>query len=335
MSGAGNVSAVVGDGGGPVSTRRIVIKRILCPTDFSEYSARAVRQAARVARRYDAEIQALHVWPVSTAPWAESAPERDRGQEVSGPRILRALDDLLAPAAAGGVRTTSYAAEGDAAAVILDHAVQQDVDLIIMGTHGRAGFQRLTLGAVTEKVLRRAECPVLTVCHGDGVGRGAVPFQEILCAVDFSPPAEHALSYALSLAEEARANLTLLHVVEPTFDFEASKDSRLSVEEHWRYLQYRAKARLENAVPAEARHWCRVETRVAMGRPWEEIVIAAQEGKADLVVMGVHGRSSIQLAVFGSTTHQLVRLASCPVLTVHLSDVAEAFARRAATAATE
>jgi len=221
--------------------------------------------------------------------------------------------------------------------VILDHAAHQDVDLIVMGTHGRAGFQRLTLGSITEKVLRRADCPVLTVCHGDDRSRGdVVPFREILCAVDFSPASDQALSYALSIAEEANANLTLLHVVEPTFDFEAQRESGLSVEEHWRYLQFRAKARLENVVSADARHWCRIETKVAIGRPWEEIVIAAEEGKAELVVMGVHGRSSIQLSVFGSATHQVVRFAPCPVLTVRVSAVTKgAPMRQAVTAAAE
>jgi nucleotide-binding universal stress UspA family protein len=298
-----------------MSTKRVVIKHILCPTDFSEFSARAIRHAARLARWYDAEIQALHVWPMSTAPWVDaSAP---RPEPSSGARITAALDGFLAAADTGGVRTVSRVAEGDPSRVILEHADQHDVDLIVMGTHGRTGFERLTLGSVTEKVLRRASCPVLTVCRGDEIGRGGiVPFRRIVCAVDFSPPSEHALSYALSLAQEAGADLTLLHVVEPTLDFESQKESHFSVEEYWRYLQYRAKARLENVVPPDARNWCRVETKVAMGRPWEEILIAAEEEKAEIVVMGVHGRSAIRLSVFGSATHQVVRFAPCLVLTV-------------------
>ena len=96
-------------------------------------------------------------------------------------------------------------------------------DLLVIGTHGRSGFERLVLGSVTEKVLRKASCPVLTVPKRlpDAVPVGPVLFKRILCPVDFSESSLHALSYAVSMAQEADGQLTVLHVVAHEFEYTA------------------------------------------------------------------------------------------------------------------
>ena len=95
--------------------------------------------------------------------------------------------------------------EGNTAAEVVARASAMPSDLIVMGTHGRAGFERVVLGSVTEKVLRRAPCPVLTVPRNvaDAVPAPPVLFTRIVCAVDFSDCSIHALNYAMSLAQEA------------------------------------------------------------------------------------------------------------------------------------
>ena len=102
---------------------------------------------------------------------------------------------------------------GQPAPQILDLATSLPADMIVMGTHGASGFEHLVLGSVTEKVLRKARCPVLTVpprAHATS----ALPFKQLLCAMDFSESSLAALELALSFAEESGSALTLLHVIE-------------------------------------------------------------------------------------------------------------------------
>jgi nucleotide-binding universal stress UspA family protein len=191
-------------------------------------------------------------------------------------------------------------------------------DLVVMGTHGHSGFVRWTLGSVTEKVLRRSPCPVLTV---GPAGAGAVApeggpvFKRILCALDFSPSSDRALRYALSLAQEADARLSLLHVLD--WPLEEPRDAGgFDLAGYRRRLEEEARERLRAAVPEAARDWCKPEERLEAGRPWQAIVRVAGELGAELIVMGVQGRGALDLMLFGSTTHNVVREAACPVLTI-------------------
>ena len=105
---------------------------------------------------------------------------------------------------------------GDACSEILRQAIDRKADLIVMGTHGRTGLRHVLLGSVTEKIIRNASCPVLVVPpHAAAVGGDAsAVFKRIVCATDFSKPSGAALTYALALAQEADARLTLLHAIE-------------------------------------------------------------------------------------------------------------------------
>ena len=202
--------------------------------------------------------------------------------------------------------------EGDVTDTVLGFAAAQQVDLIVMGTHGRHGLDRLLLGSVTEKVLRKARCPVLAVrqpTHEFVTPEDRVEpvhLRKILFCVDFSTYAESALRYALSLAQEYKAELTLLHVLE---DFPLSKDLPTATAE--------VVAKLEGLLPPAARTGCDVKTRLRVGKPYEEIVRAAVEAGADLVILGVRGRNALDLALFGSTTQRVIQQGPCPVLAVH------------------
>jgi nucleotide-binding universal stress UspA family protein len=300
----------------------IEIRRILCPTDLSDIAPRAFDHAVALARFHQAEVELAYVSepllpgpvaPASYPPWAILDPA------VRG-RLQSALEDLAAPARQAGVAVRFGVYEGQVVSEILDRARAWPADLLVMGTHGRGGFERWVLGSVTEKVLRKASCPVLTVPPpASGLHpAGPVLFRSIVCPVDFSDASLAALEHALKLAEESCAEIAVLHVLEWLVEEEpGARIAGFDVPEFRRYLEKDARDRLLQVVPADARDWCRPTERVVGGRPWREVLRVADEVKADLVVMGVRGRSPVDLALFGSTTHHVVRGARCPVLVVH------------------
>jgi nucleotide-binding universal stress UspA family protein len=297
----------------------IEIKRVLCPIDFSDFSQRAVDHALAIAQWYESSVTLLHVRAL--VPIAPAAPE------MLPPMALTAeeRDDLMVALARNlpaspGVTIDRQVVEGHAATEILEEAKRLPSDLIILGTHGRTGFERLLLGSVTERVLRKAPCPVLSVPRQPETATPAAPlFKRILCAVDFSDCSMRALDYAVSMAQEADACLTVLHV----FDLEGA------MSEHWRdrltppslrkeleTLESERRDRLARVVPANASSFCDVETVMAGGTPYQEILRVAGEKSSDLIVMGVHGRNAADMLFFGSTTNHVVRQAPCPVLTI-------------------
>jgi nucleotide-binding universal stress UspA family protein len=296
----------------------IDIKRILCPIDFSDHSIHALDHAVAFAKWYGSSITLIHVRP--PAPVAYPAGPGVVATLLTPQERAVLLDSMnqLQREHCVDASCTVEVIEGTAAMEILARAESMPADLVVMGTHGRSGFERLMLGSVTEKVLRKAACPVLTVPAAVAtVSTPAELLKNIVCAVDFSDCSMHALTYALSIAEESDANLTVLHVIEvppdlPAEDAGGPFDFREYVESS---LQTRM-ARLNTAIPDDARAYCRVDTLVTTGKAYREILRVAEERKAGLLVVGIHGRGAIDRLLFGSTTQHLVRLASRPVLTL-------------------
>ena len=210
---------------------------------------------------------------------------------------------------------------GPAAPEILKKAATLPADVIVMGTHGAGGFEHMVLGSVAEKVLRKATCPVFTVPPQAQFGLDA-PFKRLVCAVDFSEWSLAALDEACALAEESRGTVTAVHVIEwpwiggiTSFEGIPSEQAR-ALCEYRRYQEALAQSRLETAVNDIGRDRCRVETKLANGKAYSEILCVAERQRADLIVLGVHGRNPLDVFFFGSTTHQVVRRAQCPVLTL-------------------
>jgi nucleotide-binding universal stress UspA family protein len=222
------------------------------------------------------------------------------------------LRDFAKTHTRGGVLPECSVHDGDVASVILDVAEAQTVSLIVMGTHGLRGIDRALLGSVTDKVLRKAHCPVLAVrkpAHDLVAQAGApdvIPLQRVLCCTDFSDQSEQALKYAVSLATEYGGELTLLHVLEGVAE-SADIEDEIG----------KAKASLEKCLSLETGKNCKTKTLVRIGSPYQQILELALESQPDLIVMGVRGRNALDLAVFGSTTYRVVQLGPCPVLVVH------------------
>jgi nucleotide-binding universal stress UspA family protein len=296
----------------------VEIRHILCPTDFSDISRHALESAVVIARWYEAQITALHVaTPMimlgTLAPVPPAATEMLPG-ESNQPRLMEQLHGWLAPAAAVGLRTHMTVDQGNPATSILDHARTLPADLIVMGTHGLSGFDRLVLGSVAEKVLRKSTCPVMTVPPLTA-GTSKLPFAHVLCPLDFSDSSIAALEFAFSLAQESNARLTLLHVFEWPSD-EASARRVLETSEFHQQWVAETRQKLEGLIPADARNWCTPESKMTFGKAYYQILHLAANEQVDLIVMGVRGRNPIDLMLFGSTTNQVVRQAACPVVTL-------------------
>ena len=295
----------------------VEFKQIICPVDFSESSLRAFAYAAAIARWYDAQLTVLHVVPTFE-------PIQVRGDlgypvQIVSPmpreQVIEEMSRTL-NLSVESLRATPVAEQGDPRSTIIDQVISKKADLIVMGTHGRRGFKRLLLGSVTEAVLREAPCPVLTVPpHAPAVSE-AVTFKRILCPIDFSPSALQALGFALDLARQADGLVTLLHVVEWLAEEEPRASAHFHVPEYRRYMVDDAQERLRSLVAEESRTWVEIDDMVVSGRAHREVLRAAETKPADLIVMGAQGRGGVGLALFGSTTQQVVRGATCPVLTV-------------------
>ena len=299
----------------------IEIRRILCPIDFSEFSRRALDHAIAIARRYRSTVTALHVFTPVPVPAFGPGPlgfEPILLTDVDREQLLADTKAFAAAESAPGIAVDAILREGHTAGEILTQATDMKADLLVIGTHGRSGFERLVLGSVAEKVLRKARCPVLTVPRQlpDAVPSGPL-FRQIVCAVDFSECSMHALKYALSLAREADGCLTVLHVLAPELvDPVGLGEEHVSLAALLLQREEKARQLLENAVPQNAAASCKVESVLVHGKAWREILNVAADRHSELIVMGVQGRGAADLLFFGSTAHHVVRQAVCPVLTL-------------------
>jgi nucleotide-binding universal stress UspA family protein len=290
----------------------VEIHRILCPSDFSEASAHAADQAVVLAEAYKAKIVALHaVSPLTSATEAAAMGECRNRLRVCFERATKA-----------GIAVDIDIALGLPVHRILECASSLPADVIVMGTHGEGGFEHFVLGSVTEKVLRKARCPVLTVPPRART-TSRLPFKHLLCAVDFSDASTAAVQWAISLAHESSASVTLLHVIEwpwheppPPAISQLPREQADALMAFRRYTEQSATNRLESLLPQNIDSQ-QAETLLRNGKAWTEILDVANQEHSDLIVMGVRGRNPVDMTLFGSTANQVVRQASCPVLTVH------------------
>ena len=299
-----------------------MFKRILCPVDLSTTSVHALDQAIAIARWYKTSVTVLHAYESIFMPVPGLPVPNDRVPEAEMARVRGEVMTLCRPAADAGVPVEVIIDAGHPAVCILDFAAALPADLIVMGTHGAGGFERLVLGSVAEKVLRKANCAVLTV-PPHAIRTSALPFKRVLCAVDFSPCSLRALALARSLAFESGAALTAVSVIEwpwdepppPVFtELPAAQASALA--DYHRYVETSAMQRLAALGGEPTNAGVPFDPRISHGKSHVEILRTATDVGADLIVIGVHGRNALDLGVFGSTANQVVRQATCPVLTL-------------------
>ncbi len=292
------------------------IERIVCPIDFSDPSHAAFKTAAGLAGLLNASLTACHVLPLHMPPLSGLGSGLAGALETDERDRLRADLALRLRAFVADVATSApveiLVEEGNAANQIVTIADASDADLIVMATHGHGGFERLILGSTTEKTLRKARCAVLTIPPGEP---GTAGFRRIVCATDFSDPAQGALDRALVLARASNGRVTLVHVLEPpVLPSPAVTKGSFDVGGYGDALEREARERLDR-IASEAGRETVDAVVVRRGKVYREILEAARDASADLLAMGVHGHGALADALFGSTAYQMVRQATCPVLT--------------------
>jgi|SRR5579872_1245813 len=287
-----------------VASKRVALEKIVFATDLSKDSAEALPYALSIARKYGSTIFAVHV--VSSLAFDVTPPTMAVQAIVA--QALREAKESMAVLAnqMKGIPHETIVRKGDIWGELSTIVNDKDIDLIVVGTHGRSGVSKLLMGSVAEKIFRQAPCPVLTVGPNvSGEPRSIVDIHTILFPTDFSAESLAAAPYAISLAQENRARLYLLHVVpdsDPDYD-EASLSARLLA-----------------LIPPDANLWCAPKAFVEYGDVTQKIIDLTDELAVDLILLGTKGASRLA----GITSHlamatacKVVRESVCPVLTVH------------------
>lgn len=294
--------------------------RILVPIDFSRPSLKAIPYALAISRQFGAEVHLLHVTDVTQQPPPSLLTLPVVPQTEWDQRFLKRLKALVLKYRTDGKVSALEPRTGVAYEEICAAARDLKADLIVVATHGYTGYKRIMLGSTAERVVQHSACPVLVVrgharhWNGAGEARTSTGFRlaKILIPTDFSNCSKTAFTYASALARDFRAELRLVHVINP----------------HWypfgdKYAALDAAQLMEEASRAAQKQMCsfaatsnvRYSVRVIHGSPAAEICHAANED-VDLIVISTHGRTGIGHVLIGSTAEHVVRHARCPVLVI-------------------
>jgi len=306
-----------------VQTRTVAFKHILVATDLSPISANALRYATLIARRYHSALTVAHVIPReprSSVP-LDPLPRDMDTTRLSAEQAVEKIDHELS---AQRIPHHMLLERGSVREIILAEIKRSDIDLLIIGTHGRGGFKKLALGSFAEELLRLAPCPVLTV--GPHVRPPDTDrLQSILFATDFGPASTRAVPLALSLAEENAARLCFLNLISPMpiadVSLAAYAPPTYAADDmtEWQVReQERARRKLVSLIPADAKLAHVPEYLVSADFTAEGILEAAQTHCVDLIIMGANHAASARVAAHipWAITHKVLSSAQCPVLTV-------------------
>jgi len=288
------------------------LKKILVPTDFSETAEHATAQAMELAAMHGSRIELFNVVePYGAPPPNMMAVVREYmdSLEKEAEHSLASRVELMRSDGIDAHYSKSHHVSPIEA--ITDKAESLEPDLIVMGTHGRRGFQHLILGSVAEKVLRTVPTSVLTMSVNASLVKRDQGFAKIVVPVDFSESSKRALEAAYSLRAEG-GTIHVIHVIDnpvyPTFypgpvvpPVSGDPELESKIREHLgAWLDSR---------PAEL--------VIRDGDPSHEILEFGSEVKPNLLVMGTRGLTGLSHVLLGSVTEKIVRRAPVPVLTVH------------------
>lgn len=289
---------------------RIKLQNILFATDLSPSAQSGLSHALDLARRYGAKLYAVNVLP--HMPFVEAAqPDPEQARLLAEQRLA----DLIHSASLKGVAHEERIEYGETPEVISRLVRKHAIDLIVIGTGGRKGLGKLLLGSVAEEVFRNAECPVLTL--GPHAIRWDIDghLRHILFATDFGPESLHGLPYAISLAEEGHARLTLLHVApEPVPPLPEPAPGMMPVVDRSEVAASTEKE-LRALIPEGTQLWHEPEYRVEFGPP-AEIIVGLAAPTVDMIVLGVKRPGAFTKHLGEGVAYRVVCEAPCPVLSV-------------------
>jgi nucleotide-binding universal stress UspA family protein len=290
----------------PTDQKRL-FKNMLLATDFSPASKKALEYAASLARRYGSSLYLTHVITVDSYPLASPEYAVSSLQNMHD-RARQGFRDLLKSGELIELPYKVLIQEGSFWPSIEEAIKSYKIDLLVVGTHGAGAVEKVLIGSGAEEIFRKAKVPVLTV--GPSVTKESlyeIEFKNILFATDFGTSAEREAEYAVSLAQKHCSRLRLVHVLPHP---EAYGKDILAERRETSMVQ------LRELVASETDLHYKLDFEVAVGEPVKQILRIAEETKADLIIMGAKGRSSLAGNVPHTKAHRVVCGARCPVLTV-------------------
>jgi nucleotide-binding universal stress UspA family protein len=283
------------------------LRKIIVAIDFSPLSEDVLAHAASIARRYRSKLYIAHVVP---ADMYKSVPPEVMPEAVkeASAKIRAQMATMLSLECVGGTDHEALIQEGPVALTLLRVAVEYEIDLLVIGTRGHHGLDRLLQGSVAEEVFRMAPCPVLIVPPKATEDEHThVPVHNILYPTSFSENSLHAAPYALSLARRHRARLILLHVL-PETGIKCSDDvARLAAP---------VEKRLRDLAPKSGGPSRGILACVECGPIAERVVHVATEYQVNLIVLGIASAGAAVAHLSEGVTYRIVRGAPCPVLTI-------------------
>jgi nucleotide-binding universal stress UspA family protein len=283
---------------------KVQVRRILYATDFSEASRAALPLVSAIARQYGSQIYIAHIWPplqysmvtpevVSTL---ENRQEREAQAKASG---------LLATTELAGLEATVIVQPGDPVEEVNRVVRQQNIDLVVLSTHGRTGWKHFAMGSVAEELYRSLTCPVLTIgpCFS-GLSENS-QVKSILFPTDLSEESRSVFPYLASLASEYQSELTLIHVLPE--ETGANPDARRLAEP--------LRKEMESMFSDQISPRCDAQFVIEFGHTAKCILSQAQRRNVDLIGMGVRKAVAISTHLRNTTAYRVVLEAECPVLT--------------------
>jgi nucleotide-binding universal stress UspA family protein len=286
------------NGGLHLATIGIQFKRILMATDFSQPANRALKTAIVISRLFGSKLFLVHAAardpyvPIEFLNANLDAAREQINQLISSEPGLRELEPKV------------IVAHGGARGLIDQVAGEENVDLIVVGSHGASGLERLALGSVAEATLNQAKCPVLII--GPNCSAEHHPFRSILFATDLKTTGMRGAQYAAGLAERFHANLAFLHVM-------SHKAAAGIVEIE--VIEARIRQQLQELFPPDIEQYCKAKVRLEEGKAAETMAEVAESERASLIVVGLRDHVLSDHAPWSTLSH-VIRSAKCPVLGV-------------------
>jgi nucleotide-binding universal stress UspA family protein len=294
-------------------------KMIMCPTDGSGFDREAIRVALRIAERSQAKVRLVRVHCIGAFFGMESGPEAAtvsvKVLEQERDRILDELHDLAAECrATSGAEIEVSVEDGPVPDALHAYAKRNKVDLIVMSSHGRGGIARLSLGSVTDSLIRHTTIPVLVVKpHPSYVNSQPHAFKRIVVSLDGSSVAEQVLPGVVALARVDESELTLLRVVVPRTSSQKTVANEYTP--WWDTEVAAAEAYLFRTADKLREDGLRTRTDVVIGENVAKSIAgyAARES-ADLLAIATHGRGGMSRALIGSVADALTRTSHTSLL---------------------
>ena len=283
------------------------VKKILVPVDFSEPSKKAVNYGLSLALQFNARLVLAHI-----AAYDPDAYQRSKAMLLT----------LIPAEYREGLDYEIIVKGGDVRAELLGIADEKDIDLIVMGSRGRSFFERMLLGSVTERLLRKVHVPILTVSHLDPEKEihspGPVPLQKLVYATDLMEGWEEGLEFSLRLAKGLDAHLTVVHIVQPLDAAFPTTELAGHMPDNTTELRAQSAETMARTISLVSDGGVPITTLVSDGVPHEAINRTAVETKSDLIIINLHGKSRLDRALLGTTAERVIRTATVPVLSLPL-----------------